>query len=110
MQKSNKRTAKPIKDRLKEEEKLHPLPVLSDFCDSYHLHEVKQILWDWLVTALGKSHSIYDEGKERSNLFFFYEKVETLMEAVYMIHEQQEKASHPKQTGTKGKTPKQSAS
>ena len=106
MQKSNKRIARPAKERLKKEEKLHPLPVLADFCDSYHLHEVKQILWDWLVTALGKSHSIYDEGKERSNLFFFYEKVDAVMEAIYQLNTQQEKvkASRSKPPAPKGKS------
>jgi hypothetical protein len=105
MQKSNKPVTRPYKDRLNKEEKQNPLPVLQDFCDSYHLHEVKQILWDWLVTALGKSHSIYDEGKERSNLFFFYEKVETLIEAVYILHEKQgkDKDKQVKRPGSRNK-------
>ena len=106
MQKSNKPVTQPAKERLNKEEKQNPLPVLHDFCDSYHLHEVKQILWNWLVTALGKSHSIYDEGKERSNLFFFYEKIETLIEAVYILDQKQEKEKEKssKRQGTRNKS------
>jgi hypothetical protein len=104
MQKNKKGIARPIKERLNNEEKLHPQAVLSNFCDNYHLHEVKQILWDWLVTAMGKPHSTYDEGKERSNLLFFYENIETLVEAVYTINTQQEKtkaASNKQPPGSK---------
>ena len=93
MQKRNKTIPRPVEadiDRLSKEKKGNPLIVLHDFCDAYHLHEVRKTLWDWLVTALGKPHSIYDEAKERSNLFFFYENMEELIEAVYLLHQQQE--------------------
>lgn len=104
MQKSNKRIAQSDKDRLAKEEKPTPQQVLSDFCDTYKLHEANEILWDWVTTALSKSPSIYDTGRERSNLLFFYEKMKALIEAVYMIDtQQQEKASHTKQPGPKGK-------
>lgn len=104
MQKSNKRIPQPDKDRLNKEEKSTPLQVLSDFCDTYKLHEANEILWDWVTTALSKSPSIYDAGRERSNLLFFYEKTKALIETVYIINaQQQEKASPAKQPGPKGK-------
>lgn len=92
MQKRNKTIARPVEadiDRLSKEAKENPLMVLYDFCDAYHLHEVRKTLWDWLVTALGKTHSLYDDAKERSNLCFFYENMEELMEAIYLLHQQQ---------------------
>lgn len=104
MQKSNKRIVKPDKDSFNTDEKPSPQQVLSDFCDTYKLDEANEILWDWVTTALSKSPSIYDAGRERSNLLFFYERMKALIEAVYMIDtQQQEKASHAKQAGPKGK-------
>lgn len=106
MQKRNKRTAQPDKDRLNKDEAPTPLQVISDFCDTYHLPETKDILWEWVTNALSKSPSIYDTGKERSNLLFFYEKMKALVEAVYMIDEQQqgkEKPGRNKQPGVKDK-------
>ncbi len=103
MQKSNKRTAQPGKDSLETEEKSTPQEVLSDFCDTYRLHEANEIMWDWVATALSKSPSIYDTGRERSNLLFFYEKMKALLEAVYAIDTQQAKALPAKQPGRKGK-------
>lgn len=64
---------------------LRPQVVLRDFCKDYHLHEVKQMLWEWLTTALSKQHTVYDTGRERSNLIFFYEKINALVVAVYQL-------------------------
>lgn len=66
----------------------NPLAVIAEFCDNYHLSEAQDILWEWLVTALGKSPSLYDTGKERSNLFFFYENIEEILQAVYALNSQ----------------------
>lgn len=74
-----KPTAKPGKN---------PLGVIGEFCDNYHLPEAQDMLWEWLVTALGKSPSLYDHGKERSNLFFFYENIDGLLEAIYTLNAQ----------------------
>lgn len=93
MQKRNKpllKQAAMTKKRLSKEEKGNLSLVLQDFCDSYHLEEVKKDLWEMVVAALGKSPSIYDDGKERSNLMFFYERLSTMIEAVYTLHHQPE--------------------
>lgn len=91
----------PSSPQLGREEKANPLLVVHDFCNGYHFHEVKQILWDWLVTAMSKNHSIYDVGKERSNLIFFYEKLSALVEAAYLIHQKQQPVIKPKKTAPK---------
>ncbi|MDF2193679.1 hypothetical protein [Paraflavitalea sp. CAU 1676] len=72
----------------------HPMVVFAKFCDNYQLQEAKDILWEWLVTALGKSPSLYDEGSERSHLFFFYENMEALIEAVHTIQAKQDQRLH----------------
>ena len=104
MRKRNNSITRPAEadiDRLDQDKKDNPLLVLHEFCDSYHLQEVRKTLWEWLVTALGKNHSIYDEAKERSNLFFFYENMEELIEAVYLLHQQKDA---PKPTARNNKS------
>lgn len=96
MHKKNKPAGKPAaaKQTLRESA-VNPPAVFAKFCDNYQLKEAKEILWEWLVTALGKSPSLYDQGLERSNLFFFYENVEVLLEAVYAMHAKQDKTLPP---------------
>jgi hypothetical protein len=104
MPKSNKRIAQSTQDGLDTAEQSTPQEVLSDFCDTYRLHEANEIMWDWIATALSKSPSIYDTGRERSNLLFFYEKMKALLEAVYTIdNAQQAKAVPVKQASRKSK-------
>lgn len=106
MQKSNKRPVRPKQERLMQAEDSDPHQVFAEFCSSFHLQEVRQTLWDWLTTAVGKSPSLYDEGKERSNLFFFYEQLNSLTEAVFRLQAQAElpKVSRPKAAVTKAKS------
>lgn len=65
-----------------------PNQVIKNFCTSYHQHEVKNMLWEWLVTAISRTHSIYDDGKERSSLFLLYENIMLLVDAAYTVHQQ----------------------
>ena len=65
-----------------------PYQAIKNFCTSYHRHEVQHMLWDWLVTAISRTHSIYDDGKERSSLFLLYENIMSLVDAAYTVHQQ----------------------
>lgn len=103
MQKSNKRIARPVNDSATPEDTPAPQAVVSDFCDTYRLHEANEIMWEWVATALSKSPSIYDTGRERSNLLFFYERMKALLEAVYAMEGQQAKTAAGKQPGRKGR-------
>jgi hypothetical protein len=103
MQKNNRRITQPGKDTINKEEKPAPLQVLADFCDTYKLDEANEILWECITTAISKSPSVYDTGRERSNLLFFYEKIKVLIETVYTINAQQEQPNPTKQAGTKNK-------
>ncbi|WP_207511489.1 hypothetical protein [Longitalea luteola] len=81
--------------RLTEEEMKDPLLVLKDFFECYHLNDTREMLWNWTVEVLTSSGSISSEPLERSNHLYFYEKMETLIEACYMILQQARPQAQP---------------
>src|SRR3954470_19654949 len=74
--------------RLTEEERQDPLLVINDFFESYHLQDVRDILWKWIVEIISSPGSIASEPLERSNHIYFYEKIEALIEACYVFKNQ----------------------
>lgn len=77
--------------RLNEDQKQDLYSVVEDFCSFFHLQDMREILWDWLVAALSCDHSNYSTGLTRSNLIFVYENLELLMEAIYEINKRRNK-------------------
>jgi hypothetical protein len=71
--------------RLTKEQKQDPLPVLDEFFQNYHLNEVRQTLWEWLSEVLSSPRSISNDYHDRSNHVFFYEKLEGIIEAAFII-------------------------
>lgn len=71
--------------RLTKEQKHDPLPVLDDFFECYHLNEVRQTLWEWLSEVVSSPRSISSDHHDRSNYVYFYEKIEGVIEAVFII-------------------------
>jgi hypothetical protein len=71
--------------RLTKEQKQDPLPVLDEFFQNYHLNEVRQTLWEWLSEVLSSPRSISNDYHDRNNHIFFYEKIESAIEAVFII-------------------------
>jgi len=71
--------------RLTKEQKKDPLPVLDDFFECYHLNEVRQTLWEWLSEIVSSPRSISSDHHDRSNHVYFYEKIEGVIEAVFII-------------------------
>ena len=71
--------------RLNTEERKNPILAVQDFFDSYHLEEVRQILWSWMVEVVTSQRSIASNPRDRNNNIFFYEKIETLVEATYLL-------------------------
>ncbi len=71
--------------RLTKEQKQDPLPVLDDFFECYHLNETREILWQWLTEVVSSPRSISIESHDRSNQVYFYEKIEGLIEAVFVL-------------------------
>lgn len=72
--------------RLTYEEQQDPKEIIRCFFECYHLKDLRELLWDWLLTALGSDNGNYPRGIDRSNLIFLYENLEKLVEAVYLQH------------------------
>lgn len=87
--------------RLTDAQQAHPASVFVHFFECYHLKDVRELLWDWLLTALGSDNGVYAKGRDRSNLIFLYEKLETMAEAAWVLHKQQPPS--PKRKGKKKK-------
>jgi hypothetical protein len=77
--------------RLTEEERRNPYIVLDDFFSCFHLQDMREMLWDWLVAAMSAESSAYITGYARSNLVFVYEKLELFIEAVQVINKRRKK-------------------
>jgi hypothetical protein len=73
---------------LTDEEINNPKRVIKAFFEDYHLSESRQHLWDLLETAVTSSNTKYEEAAERSKLLYFYQQVEKLLEAAYVIANQ----------------------
>jgi hypothetical protein len=71
--------------RLTEEEKQNPVLVIEEFFQCYHLNDVRDILWKWMVEVISSSGSISSEALERNNHIYFYEKIEILIEAIFVL-------------------------
>lgn len=74
--------------RLTEEQRRNPMLVINEFFQCYHLNDVRDLFWKWLVEVLSSPGSISAEALERGNSIFFYEKIELLIEACYMLMKQ----------------------
>jgi len=71
--------------RLTEEEMKNPWLVFLDFFECFHLNDVRELLWKWLIEVVSSPNSISSEPLERSNHFYLYERLEALIEACYVI-------------------------
>jgi hypothetical protein len=83
--------------RLSDEERQNLYGVLDDFFSCFHLQDVREVLWDWLVAALSSESGAYNSGYARSNLIFVYEKLELLIEAAHGLHRRRKKSMKRKQ-------------
>ncbi|OQP45875.1 hypothetical protein A4H97_32050 [Niastella yeongjuensis] len=72
--------------RLNEDQLNSPELALDDFFEFYHLKEVREILWQWVREVVSSPGSILSDHQERNNHLFFYEKLEMLVEAAWVIN------------------------
>jgi hypothetical protein len=72
--------------RLTPDQTQNPNLVLDDFFECYHLKEVREIMWQWLTSAVSSPGSHVDDHHERNNYMFFYEKMEALVEAAWIMN------------------------
>jgi hypothetical protein len=70
--------------RLSQEQKQAPVLAIEDFFECFHLNEVREILWNWMVEIISSPHGISHDNHERNNHLYFYEKIEMLVEAAYI--------------------------
>jgi hypothetical protein len=73
--------------RLSNEERADPRSVIEAFFECYHLQDVREILWKWLVEVLSSARSIAQDGQQRNDHIYFYEKLEALVEAIHIINQ-----------------------
>ena len=73
--------------RLSEEERQNPRLVIEQFFESYHLQEIRELLWNWMVEVVSSSRSIAQDGKQRNDHIYFYEKLENLVEAAFVLNQ-----------------------
>jgi hypothetical protein len=71
--------------RLTEEQLENPLLTFDDFFQCYHLNETREALWQWLTAVISSPGSVSSEPLERSNHMYFYEKLEELIEAAFIM-------------------------
>src|SRR5688572_21446519 len=71
--------------RLSEEQRRNPLEVFEEFFQCYHLNESRQTMWEWLAEVISSPHKISSDPHDRDNHMYFYEKMEELIEAAFII-------------------------
>jgi hypothetical protein len=72
--------------KLSTEEIEFPEKVVDEFFQFAHLPQVRWYLWEIMKTMVTDGYS-HLKSKERSNLIYFYEQVEKLIEVVHVMHE-----------------------
>lgn len=73
--------------KLTVEEAEDPYKVIHNLFDYGHLPQVREILWEMMKTTItGNWHQ--QKPAERASLLSFYEKLEKLIEAAHIIHQQ----------------------
>ncbi|HEX6432140.1 MAG TPA: hypothetical protein VF008_30825 [Niastella sp.] len=81
--------------RLNEEQTNNPKLILDDFFECYHLNDVREIMWQWLTAVISCPCSNPNDHHERSNNMYFYEQMESLVEAAWIINRSTGKVPNP---------------
>jgi hypothetical protein len=77
--------------RLGEEERKTPLMVLERFFEDYRLHECRHHLWTMVQACLTTDNEVFNEPTERADLLLRYEDLEKLVEAAWLLREEEMK-------------------
>lgn len=70
---------------LNEAQTQYPGSVLDEFFQWYHLQDTRPILWQWLREVLSSPRDSNNDPHERNYDIFFYEKLESLLEAAWIM-------------------------
>ena len=71
-----------------------PNIVFYAFFDCYHLYKARQILWDWLETALTSENYSFENAMDRNRLIWFSQHVEKMMEAAHLMNQKNKRKSN----------------
>ncbi len=75
---------------LEPEEIKNPHLVIHRFFDYANIHQQRRHLWDWLRTTVSGSYCSPQLARDqRSDMLYFYEHLQRLIEAAHLIHLQQ---------------------
>jgi hypothetical protein len=77
--------------RLNAEQRRNPLDVFEEFFQNYHLNDTREILWYWLTEVICSSRLVPRDQHHQGNQMYFYEKMEELIEAAFIITKQARK-------------------
>lgn len=84
---SKTKRKKPVKtSALPREDQQQLLQAIAEFFDNHEIQEADEHLWQWLVEALSREHSIYNNASERASLIFFYENTKKLLNNLSLLH------------------------
>jgi hypothetical protein len=72
--------------KLSVEEIENPEKVIEEFFQYAHLPQVRWYFWEGMKTLITGTFSNL-RSRDRSNLIYFYEQIEKLIEVVHVIHE-----------------------
>ncbi|MES2329116.1 MAG: hypothetical protein V4539_05895 [Bacteroidota bacterium] len=89
---SSVKNAQPLY-KLSETEMNDPTLVIDELFDFADLQDVRELLWGWLKTTVTGTFHKDLSASERSAILSLYEKMEKLVEAAHMIHENPERVS-----------------
>jgi hypothetical protein len=75
--------------KLSREEMENPMLVIHDFFSYGHLPEIRYQLWDLLKTAVTGNYCKLLTRRERSDMVYFYERLEKVIEAIHLLSQMQ---------------------
>ena len=73
----------------------NPNLILTDFFQCYHLQDVREIMWQWVTEVVSDPNSHSNDHLERKNNLFFYEKIEALVEAAWIMNRSDQPTANP---------------
>jgi hypothetical protein len=72
--------------KLSKEETENPMQVVHDFFSYGHIPEIREQLWELLFATVTGNFCKMLSRQERSNMVYFYTRLEKVIEAVHIIH------------------------
>lgn len=68
-----------------------PLAVLKEFCGDFDLSEVRTVLYQMLIVAIGSDHDDFQSGSQRKEAIHACLRVEECLEAIYLLAKEDNK-------------------